>query len=105
LATRIKESSVSIRERDQEPAQPAPRAASGNAAAENRRPGITDRLQNMLQEVMSEIRKVTWPSRLETRNLTIVVIGISVLVGGLLGLVDLILTGLVQLLTGASTGL
>jgi len=62
-------------------------------------------MQERLQEVMAEIRKVTWPTRTETRNLTIVVIGISVLVGGLLGMVDLILTALIQALANGAGGL
>jgi preprotein translocase SecE subunit len=44
---------------------------------------------------------VTWPRRSETRYLTIVVIGISVFVGGVLGIVDLVLVQLVKLLTGS----
>jgi preprotein translocase subunit SecE len=91
LASAIKESSVSIRERE---------VTTGSPVAESRRPSLIDRLRSMLTDVRDEIRKVTWPTRTETRNLTIVVIGISVLVGGLLGLVDLILVGLVRLLTG-----
>jgi len=59
----------------------------------------------MLEEVLAEIRKVTWPTQTETRNLTIVVIGISILVGGLLGLIDLLLTGLIQALTNGAAGL
>ncbi len=99
MATLTKESSVSIRERDPETAapRPAPRVAGSGGGA---RTGLPGRLQNMWGEEVAEIKKITWPSRLETRNLTIVVIGISVLVGGLLGLVDLILVGLVRMLTG-----
>ncbi len=103
MASLIKESSVSIREHNQEPARPVARVTSGTPATEGR-PSLIRRLQSMLDDVRDEIRKVTWPTRLETRNLTIVVIGISVLVGGLLGFVDLILTGLVQLLTKISGG-
>ena len=105
MASLSKESSVSIRERDQEPARPAPRPAPASATGETRRGGFIGRMQERLQEVIAEIRKVTWPTRTETRNLTIVVIGISVLVGGLLGLVDLILTGLIQFLTNGAGGL
>jgi preprotein translocase SecE subunit len=105
LTSRIKESSVSIREHNQEPARPAPRPAPAPATGETRRSGLVGRVQNMLQEVVAEIRKVTWPTQLETRNLTIVVIGISVLVGGLLGIIDLLLTGLIQLLTNGAVGL
>ena len=39
-------------------------------------------------EIIDELRKVVWPSREETRNLTTVVIIVSVAVGALLGGVD-----------------
>lgn len=44
-----------------------------------------------LQEVMSELRKVTWPSRDETLKLTAVVIALSVLVGAFIGGLDALL--------------
>ncbi len=54
--------------------------------------GIIERLRTSFDDIRSEIAKVTWPTREETRNLTIVVIGISTFVGILLGAVDGILT-------------
>jgi len=72
------------------------RVSSTSGDDESKRPGPIARVGRMLSAVQSEIRKVTWPSPGETRNLTIVVIMISVFVGGLLGLVDLILAALVQ---------
>jgi len=50
-------------------------------------------------DVISELRKVTWPSLPETRYLTIIVIIVSVIVGVLLAgidkIFDLIIRGLV----------
>lgn len=92
---------MSIRESEQKPASSAPRPqvqASGDASDVRPR-GFLGRLQALLLDVRSEIRKVTWPTPLEARNLTIVVIGISVFVGGLLGIVDLLLVGGIRLLT------
>jgi preprotein translocase subunit SecE len=40
------------------------------------------------QGILSELQKVSWPSRLETRNLTIVVVAVSVGLGLVLGLLD-----------------
>jgi len=100
LATLTKESSVSIKEREQDQVRPAPRTGTGNEGGEPRRRNPIERVRDLLDGVASEIKKVTWPSRSETRNLTIVVIGISVFVGGLLGIVDLVLVQLVKLLTG-----
>jgi preprotein translocase SecE subunit len=104
VATLTKESSVSIRQQEQE-TRPAPRpAASSDSSGGGTRSGPIGRMQTLLEGVVAEIRKVTWPSRSETRNLTIVVIGISVLIGGLLGLFDLLLVGVIRLLTGGAAG-
>ena len=40
-------------------------------------------------DIISELRKVTWPSRREVMNLTVVVLVVSLLLGMLLGLADL----------------
>lgn len=56
--------------------------------------GTIQRLRNgrvgrFITEAYYELRhKVTWPSFEEARNMTIVVIIISVVIGGILGLVD-----------------
>ncbi len=41
-----------------------------------------------LQEVVSELKKVTWPTRMETLRSTILVIGISLLVGIYISVLD-----------------
>jgi len=41
-----------------------------------------------LKEVVSELKKVTWPTREETVKLTVVVIVISILVGAFIGGLD-----------------
>jgi len=43
---------------------------------------------------VNEIKKVEWPSRRDTRNLTVVVLALSAVLAAGLGLVDLILTAL-----------
>lgn len=43
------------------------------------------------QEVVAELKKVTWPSRDETMKLTAVVIALSVIVGVFVGGLDAIL--------------
>ena len=42
-------------------------------------------------DTMSEVRKVIWPDREQTRNLTLLVIALSVLAGSLLGGIDWVL--------------
>lgn len=41
------------------------------------------------EDVINELRKVTWPTRRETTNLTILVLVVAIAVGGMLGLVDI----------------
>ena len=47
-------------------------------------------------DIISELRKVTWPSRRETANLTGVVIIVSLLLGVLLGGADLLFGWFIQ---------
>ncbi len=58
------------------------------------------KLRANIQNVLAELRKVNWPTREETRNLTIVVIGISAVIGSLLGVFDFALSALYTLLKG-----
>ena len=51
---------------------------------------ITGRLQSLIRDTSSEIRKVTWPDSDTTRNLTIFVIALSFFLGALLGGIDAI---------------
>ncbi len=43
----------------------------------------------MLGEVVSELRRVTWPTRQETMRLTLMVLAVSGTIGIFLGLVDM----------------
>jgi len=56
------------------------------------------RLRHGSTETIGELRKVAWPDSQTTRNLTLVVIGISAAIGFLLGLTDSLLTALYTLL-------
>lgn len=70
---------------------PAPRA---NRAEPKRQSVLQDwlaALQRVIYDTRSELKKITWPDRETTRNLTIVVIGISVALGLLLGGIDYVL--------------
>ena len=41
-----------------------------------------------INEVIAELKKVTWPTREETMKLTVVVIAISIIVGAFIGGLD-----------------
>jgi len=49
-----------------------------------------DKLIKYLQSSIEEMKKVTWPTRKETRNYTLLVIGISLGVAAALGAIDFI---------------
>jgi preprotein translocase subunit SecE len=53
-------------------------------------------LQRLFRDTVSEMKKITWPDRDATRNLTIVVIAISVVLGLSLGGVDALFVRLWQ---------
>ena len=48
------------------------------------------RLPRLLDEIFSELKKVTWPTREETAYLTMVVIIVSVIAGIILGSIDIL---------------
>ncbi len=48
------------------------------------------------EEIISELRKVTWPTREETFNLTLVVIVVTVIVGAFLGGVDMLFSWIIN---------
>jgi preprotein translocase subunit SecE len=59
-----------------------------------------DAIVRGLRDTRSELRKVTWPTRQETINLTLVVIALSVVMGLILGGVDLAVTEALKWLAG-----
>ncbi len=54
------------------------------------------RVQEFVREVMAEFRKVSWPSRQELINSTVVVITVTVVVSLFLGAVDVVLARIVE---------
>ncbi len=63
------------------PARPAPRREGRSSAFPS--------LPRFLTDIISELRKVVWPSRQDTVHLTIVVLFVSLLVGAALGGIDI----------------
>jgi preprotein translocase subunit SecE len=63
-----------------------------------------EKLTQFLKEVQSELRKVTWPSKEELIGSTIVTIVVSLVVAIFIGLVDRVLSILVQSIFGGGIG-
>lgn len=57
-------------------------------------------IQRYFNETTGELRKVSWPTWSEARQLTIIVVIVMVGMGALLGLVDLLGTRLIDLALG-----
>ena len=60
-------------------------------------PNFIQRGLTFLREVRVELKKVTWPSRKQTAGSTLVVIILVFILGAFLGLVDISLSKLVQI--------
>ena len=71
------------------------RAASGRLLQE--RLNLT-----FFQEAVAELRKVHWPTREQTRTLSLLVIGVSIAVGLLLGGIDLVFEKIFEAILGLS---
>jgi preprotein translocase subunit SecE len=50
------------------------------------------------QDVVDELKKVTWPTRADTIRLTTIVIVISLIIGSYIGIIDILLTKVLELL-------
>lgn len=44
------------------------------------------------RDIVEELKKVTWPSRSETIRLTSIVLGMSLIIGLYIGIIDILLT-------------
>ena len=57
------------------------------------------RIRRYLDEVASELRKVSWPTREQVRNLTVLVFAISFVIGLYITVLDQIFKGLLGLVS------
>jgi preprotein translocase subunit SecE len=58
--------------------------------------GVLTRVQEFVQEVLAEFRRVTWPSRQELINATVVVVAVTAVLAFFLGGVDVALARVVE---------
>ncbi len=55
-------------------------------------------LVRYLKETRAEIRKVSWPTREEATNLTVIVLAVTIAMAIFLGAVDLVFASLIRLI-------
>ena len=58
------------------------------------------RIRRYFDEVWSELKKVSWPTRDQVRNLTVLVFAISFVIGVYITLLDTIFRGFVTVIQG-----
>ena len=56
---------------------------------------MLQKIQDFFKEVSVELKKVSWPTRQQTMNATVVVIVVSFIVAFFLGIVDIVLARVV----------
>ena len=54
---------------------------------------------NIGSQIVEELKKVSWPTRRETTRLTVVVIGVSLIIGLYIGIIDILLTKGLEFIT------
>ena len=59
------------------------------------------RIRQFIKELWSELKKVSWPTRLQVRNLTILVFVVSFVVGLYITVLDTFFDRIIQLISGA----
>jgi preprotein translocase subunit SecE len=77
-------------------AKPAATTARPSAEEALARRRNTPSIATFFQESRAELRKVTWPTRQEAMNLTIAVVAMTVFIAAFLGIIDEILTKIIQ---------
>jgi len=75
----------------------APRLPRSTPQAQRQGRGLLGVIRpRFVEDIVSELRKVTWPTRQDTVNLTFVVIIVSVAVGLFLGGVDMLFSWIIE---------
>lgn len=62
------------------------------ATSQSNHMNIFSKISNYIRESIAELKKVTWPTRKQTVNYTLLIIGISLGLALFIGIVDYILT-------------
>jgi preprotein translocase SecE subunit len=59
-----------------------------------------NRIRQFIKEAWSELKKVSWPNRIQVRNLTVLVFVVSAVVGVYITVADSFFNLVIQFLTG-----
>jgi preprotein translocase subunit SecE len=75
--------------------RPAPLPGVERQPGTGRKQKMLQKIQEFFKEVSVELKKVSWPTRQQTMNATVVVITVSFIVAFFLGIVDVVLARVV----------
>jgi preprotein translocase subunit SecE len=75
--------------------RPAPPPGEERLPGTGRKLKMLQKIQEFFKEVSVELKKVSWPTRQQTMNATVVVIAVSFVVAFFLGIVDIVLARVV----------
>ena len=85
----------------QAPVKPASARPKANAAETATKQSVialrAESARKLYRETLAEMKKINWPDQQTTKSLTVLVIGISVVLGILLGGIDFLLLRLLKL--------
>jgi len=98
MATKTRPSATERQASPRQKNQKSPKSGSNKPNARQGQPRFQrfESLKRVVNDSISEMKKITWPDQETTRNLTIVVIAISLVLGLLLGGVDALFVRLWQ---------
>lgn len=91
---------MSMKARRQEGEPPSRMQRIGEATGINRVADTESPLRRFIRDTRAELRKVTWPTREQATNLTVLVLAVSAAVGAFLGGLDYVFSQLFALLIG-----
>lgn len=64
------------------------------------KPKITQKIAEYFKDTRGELRKVSWPTRKQATNLTLIVLAVTVVMALFLGAVDYLFAQLIKLIVG-----
>lgn len=70
------------------------------SARRRRQPLTVGDIRHWIRDSRNELRKVTWPTWDQTRNLTLVVLAVCIIMAAFLGAVDFVLGNLIRFFVG-----
>jgi len=89
-----------MQKKDETMTEKATEAKKAPAKKKDQKPGLFARLARWFREMRSELKKVSWPSKKDLINYSVVVFVFMIVMGVIIGVFDLGAGALIKLITG-----